>query len=145
MIRRPPRSTLFPYTTLFRSRAIVHDARLEARACRWRESPEHGPRAASDPGERLGEEPERRDRLERRAGFVRVQGRLERGDRELVDPKRPVPWVLLEPRDDGLLADDDPGLAPAHALVAREGDEVHARGNRLRHRRLVGKGARAQV
>src|SRR3712207_6846981 len=28
MIRRPPRSTLFPYTTLFRSRRVV---RLEAR------------------------------------------------------------------------------------------------------------------
>src|SRR5690349_24253773 len=26
MIRRPPRSTLFPYTTLFRSRSQVHDA-----------------------------------------------------------------------------------------------------------------------
>src|SRR2546430_13327307 len=25
MIRRPPRSTLFPYTTLFRSRALMHD------------------------------------------------------------------------------------------------------------------------
>src|SRR2546430_10298627 len=25
MIRRPPRSTLFPYTTLFRSRRIEHD------------------------------------------------------------------------------------------------------------------------
>src|SRR5258707_10289665 len=24
MIRRPPRSTLFPYTTLFRSQALVH-------------------------------------------------------------------------------------------------------------------------
>src|SRR5258708_23309339 len=24
MIRRPPRSTLFPYTTLFRSRALAH-------------------------------------------------------------------------------------------------------------------------
>src|SRR3712207_7064365 len=30
MIRRPPRSTLFPYTTLFRSRAVYlgHDGRL---------------------------------------------------------------------------------------------------------------------
>src|SRR2546430_7302157 len=27
MIRRPPRSTLFPYTTLFRSRKTVHDSR----------------------------------------------------------------------------------------------------------------------
>src|SRR5256884_9143995 len=25
MIRRPPRSTLFPYTTLFRSRDVMHD------------------------------------------------------------------------------------------------------------------------
>src|SRR3989442_6791609 len=25
MIRRPPRSTLFPYTTVFRSRALQHD------------------------------------------------------------------------------------------------------------------------
>src|SRR2546425_4906645 len=29
MIRRPPRSTLFPYTTLFRSGRIVHQARAE--------------------------------------------------------------------------------------------------------------------
>src|SRR5689334_24176580 len=33
MIRRPPRSTLFPYTTLFRSRAVGRDApALRARA-----------------------------------------------------------------------------------------------------------------
>src|SRR5258707_6639808 len=29
MIRRPPRSTLFPYTTLFRSRAFPHGRRGE--------------------------------------------------------------------------------------------------------------------
>src|SRR3712207_7757216 len=29
MIRRPPRSTLFPYTTLFRSRRVVHFDRLQ--------------------------------------------------------------------------------------------------------------------
>src|SRR5438105_8519625 len=28
MIRRPPRSTLFPYTTLFRSQAILRDPEL---------------------------------------------------------------------------------------------------------------------
>src|SRR5260221_8542871 len=28
MIRRPPRSTLFPYTTLFRSRVVVGEGRL---------------------------------------------------------------------------------------------------------------------
>src|SRR3712207_7156630 len=30
MIRRPPRSTLFPYTTLFRSRRLLHDPRRRA-------------------------------------------------------------------------------------------------------------------
>src|SRR5256885_12631250 len=29
MIRRPPRSTLFPYTTLFRSRSVAADAFAE--------------------------------------------------------------------------------------------------------------------
>src|SRR5947209_9950011 len=40
MIRRPPRSTLFPYTTLFRSRGrvagagtLVDDPRVAARSC----------------------------------------------------------------------------------------------------------------
>src|SRR3712207_8470661 len=28
MIRRPPRSTLFPYTTLFRSRLVIRSSRL---------------------------------------------------------------------------------------------------------------------
>src|SRR5260221_8995738 len=30
MIRRPPRSTLFPYTTLFRSAASIRQARIES-------------------------------------------------------------------------------------------------------------------
>src|SRR3712207_7317110 len=36
MIRRPPRSTLFPYTTLFRSQRRVHPGRL-----RVEQPPEH--------------------------------------------------------------------------------------------------------
>src|SRR2546428_10113972 len=32
MIRRPPRSTLFPYTTLFRSRAYVGDGAFDVAA-----------------------------------------------------------------------------------------------------------------
>src|SRR2546422_7851830 len=33
MIRRPPRSTLFPYTTLFRSRTSTRGSRIVARTC----------------------------------------------------------------------------------------------------------------
>src|SRR3712207_8158019 len=48
MIRRPPRSTLFPYTTLFRSmglvNAVVPLAELEAETVRWcREMLERSP------------------------------------------------------------------------------------------------------
>src|SRR2546427_8415250 len=47
MIRRPPRSTLFPYTTLFRSVVAVSHARppriVEARATTRRAGPRAGP------------------------------------------------------------------------------------------------------
>src|SRR5207249_11138708 len=33
MIRRPPRSTLFPYTTLFRSETLVGDRKVPAHSC----------------------------------------------------------------------------------------------------------------
>src|ERR1039457_7442356 len=39
MIRRPPRSTLFPYTTLFRSSADHRRSRLRSRS----REPDHGP------------------------------------------------------------------------------------------------------
>src|SRR5688572_32038124 len=35
MIRRPPRSTLFPYTTLFRSDALARDVEAIAREARY--------------------------------------------------------------------------------------------------------------
>src|SRR2546429_5920371 len=41
MIRRPPRSTLFPYTTLFRSLAVARDAKLAAQAAVARECGAH--------------------------------------------------------------------------------------------------------
>src|SRR3712207_6986251 len=55
MIRRPPRSTLFPYTTLFRSKRRPH-ARAEHMGHGGRDDQEHqgradGHRAAQAPGE----------------------------------------------------------------------------------------------
>src|SRR3712207_8057879 len=47
MIRRPPRSTLFPYTTLFRSRGRARGARARAeRRHPHRPRPERGDRPA---------------------------------------------------------------------------------------------------
>src|SRR5437899_5390877 len=51
MIRRPPRSTLFPYTTLFRSRGVPHARRTETRAAGARA--ERGRRARRDRRQRL--------------------------------------------------------------------------------------------
>src|SRR2546426_11803761 len=39
MIRRPPRSTLFPYTTLFRSRRAAHHARARTDQARGDDVP----------------------------------------------------------------------------------------------------------
>src|SRR3712207_9082777 len=46
MIRRPPRSTLFPYTTLFRS--LLMASRGGLRTPFWRMGRWHGPSAAQD-------------------------------------------------------------------------------------------------
>src|SRR3712207_8835809 len=58
MIRRPPRSTLFPYTTLFRSRVRIPDGPL------WHDDEEHGERHFSvhaRPWDRRAAVPRRRD------------------------------------------------------------------------------------
>src|SRR2546422_10921605 len=66
MIRRPPRSTLFPYTTLFRSGPLL--ARALRRLGRRRREPRLAPSAAvADGGERCGAAP----RTDRRLGRQR--------------------------------------------------------------------------
>src|SRR2546430_17122880 len=48
MIRRPPRSTLFPYTTLFRSNQEAADRSLEAAGRRLHDAAEHRVETADD-------------------------------------------------------------------------------------------------
>src|SRR2546422_5447808 len=50
MIRRPPRSTLFPYTTLFRSKRKSFFWRSNDRSPTERASPEHDPSDAANHG-----------------------------------------------------------------------------------------------
>src|SRR2546426_2073082 len=93
MIRRPPRSTLFPYTTLFRS----HVESKRRRAARDR-----GRQAAGRPA-RFGRQhrPRRGDRLQR-DGFgtvARLSARLGRSEEhtsELQSPCNLVCRLLLE-------------------------------------------------
>src|SRR5689334_24365502 len=49
MMRRPPRSTLFPYTTLFRSRSAFRRARPDRRSASLGARHRHGGFAAADP------------------------------------------------------------------------------------------------
>src|SRR5258708_17618518 len=89
MIRRPPRSTLFPYTTLFRS---LLSARLEGRVPQRRD-PFH---QDLDPGG--GEDAPRGDRA-RGARDVPLPAELERSEEhtsELQSPDHLVCRLLLE-------------------------------------------------
>src|SRR3712207_9524896 len=65
MIRRPPRSTLFPYTTLFRSPSSAAASRTEYTAGRPERRPDHEP--GSGPGS-VG-----RERVSTRASLLRSE------------------------------------------------------------------------
>src|SRR5258708_31433896 len=47
MIRRPPRSTLFPYTTLFRSKTLFRKTHNRNIVCPCAQSSQHGTRKSS--------------------------------------------------------------------------------------------------
>src|SRR2546427_7431375 len=102
MIRRPPRSTLFPYTTLFRSRAQAgHPAHAESRA-----GGHHGDEAAEDPSAALDEllrpEPGRRGR----------RARSEEHTSELQSQSNLVCRLLLEKKKKDIGAITDADLQP---------------------------------
>src|SRR3712207_8493084 len=72
MIRRPPRSTLFPYTTLFRS-PLLPLAPHRTRECPQRPRPTAGQIAVEDRGD---EWPQHHARNDRRATIDRKSTRL---------------------------------------------------------------------
>src|SRR3712207_8124426 len=100
MIRRPPRSTLFPYTTLFRS-ASQHGRSANASSPsqygdeRWHCHPTRGPRAAGRVGRTWGE-------LERASPHKRAL-RSEEHTSELQSRQYLVCRLLLEKKKNILL------------------------------------------
>src|SRR5258708_19185028 len=91
MIRRPPRSTLFPYTTLFRSlihpivQSLPHGAVLELRAAKV-----EGDVFDGGPGSRVD------GPVLKRLRFFVVVGRSEEHTSELQSPDHLVCRLLLE-------------------------------------------------
>src|SRR5258707_1794538 len=82
MIRRPPRSTLFPYTTLFRSE--LADLLGAGRAARLARAQRRGPGAA----ERCGEAGDLRRLAGALAAFERDEAAARRGGSHFFAPKR---------------------------------------------------------
>src|SRR2546422_9598808 len=94
MIRRPPRSTLFPYTTLFRSQAAVESGLDDAVMAGVR----HEETAAGLVGQELSREQQRRGRCRLLTGeperpAIENTGSLELGD-HLAD--EPIEGLELE-------------------------------------------------
>src|SRR5256885_8319376 len=90
MIRRPPRSTLFPYTTLFRSRRRHHVAELGDRRVR-----EHALDVAFDA--RHGRRKQRGQRADARDEYEHARHqRSEEHTSELQSPCNLVCRLLLE-------------------------------------------------
>src|SRR3712207_8311259 len=91
MIRRPPRSTLFPYTTLFRSALLLEQVSDLAHAGPLRDHHAHLP--LTIPGERLEE------RCEEPQDEQAERGRSEEHTSELQSRQYLVCRLLLEKKN----------------------------------------------
>src|SRR3712207_7540044 len=95
MIRRPPRSTLFPYTTLFRSfRRLVERPRLGG--CGWRPGSLQTAGGDALDEELLGDEEEPDDRCQRQRRHGEERTRSEEHTSELQSRQYLVCRLLLE-------------------------------------------------
>src|SRR2546430_4289735 len=94
MIRRPPRSTLFPYTTLFRSQQERHGDRIAPRALF-----EHREDQQRQPGDERDDDDPATPELQRVAGQVGAPDRSEEHTSELQSQSNLVCRLLLEKKN----------------------------------------------
>src|SRR3712207_7371567 len=102
MIRRPPRSTLFPYTTLFRSRLVDRDAEVVVEVGAVRGVPGHVPAPRRLPALQLGQRSARDHGV---AGVAAVQV-LEEAGRQLVGAGAAAGAALVPRRVEHEVVDD---------------------------------------
>src|SRR5690606_20215938 len=76
---------------------------------------------------------------------IKAQSRFERGDTYLVQPRRPLQRIGGDGDDEVLAPDDEAGLRTTEQLVAGEGDEVRALGDRLGDGRLAAQAKACQI
>src|SRR2546422_4562970 len=94
MIRRPPRSTLFPYTTLFRSRILERgDAHVRRHPALDREQQRRTPRARDERRDVVGEHA-----LRSEEHTSELQSRLHLVCRLLLEKKKENPCRATQPR-----------------------------------------------
>src|SRR2546421_9585222 len=98
MIRRPPRSTLFPYTTLFRSRALalINLGIAEYGTARFEEAEPHLEQGVALRSEEHTSELQSRSDLVCRLLLEKNSHHLDRGPRDRA-PHREAPDVLPRP------------------------------------------------
>src|SRR5258708_21831473 len=96
MIRRPPRSTLFPYTTLFRS--AIHAVTLAHVLCFLRELKGFARLGGGHQGVRLMTSAKAREALELTQETEDMRKRSEEHTSELQSPDHLVCRLLLEKR-----------------------------------------------
>ena len=76
---------------------------------------------------------------------IELEGRLERGERQLADAQCPLHRELADPADGLGAADDEAGLRPAEQLVAGERDHVATGTEHLLRQRLARQPVRRQI
>src|SRR2546422_8464700 len=97
MIRRPPRSTLFPYTTLFRSIPAVVDRRREVARCRGPGASSQHPATRSVPAGADARELPRAAYLRSEEHTSELQSRLHLVCRLLLEKKKQSADLLHSP------------------------------------------------
>src|SRR2546429_6668386 len=95
MIRRPPRSTLFPYTTLFRSYLLLSEVLTDGDASRLEKRLVRDDRTVTQVGSYLGLIDRKSTRLNSSHGYISYAVFCLKKKNRCGSPKRPIQYYSL--------------------------------------------------